>query len=69
MNAVWHGKDVKPVCWRAVACTLIRAGVPVRRIAEPVNDAEAKRLTIEVGYSGEARDAPPISVSQLWSMR
>jgi hypothetical protein len=68
MNAVWHGRAVPPVCWRAVACTLIRAGIAVRRIGEPVNDAEAKRLTIEVGYSGEAREDPPISVSQLWSM-
>lgn len=68
MNALWRGSAVPPVCWRAVACTLIRAGIAVRRIGQPVNDAEAKRLTIEVGYSGEAREDPPISVSQLWSM-
>jgi hypothetical protein len=45
---------------------LIRAGIAVRRIGQPENDADGKRLTIEVGYSGPARLDPPITVAELW---
>ena len=69
LNAVWRGPDVPATCWRAIACTLIRAGIPVRDVGRPQKDVEKKRRSIDVGYSGPARLNPPLTLAALWSMK
>ena len=65
MNAIWRGESVDPECLHAVALTLIRAGIPVREVGHPSKDVKQKARTIEIGYSGSARNKSPLTIEQL----
>jgi hypothetical protein len=54
-NCMWYGSGVSVDTIRLVALTILRAGVPLRRIIPFANDKDQERV-IKIGWSGKATE-------------